>query len=99
VNYLTIAIGCLVVASWLSSGLLVRHALVRPRIGALTDRAIIAVIISIFGTVSVLLTLNTDTGWAFFAVDVARATFRLSVLALLFVPVMWLALYLTDRLR
>lgn len=98
-NWLVVLIGSLALASWLSTILLVRAALVKPRIGALTDRAIIATIISAFGTVSMLLVVNTETGAGFLALDVARATFRLSLLALLLVPVVWLVLFLTDKLR
>lgn len=98
-NWLAVSIGFLTVASWTSTFLLVKAALVKPRIGALIDRALIALIISAFGTVSMLLVINTETGWAFFALDVATATFRLSVLGLLLVPTLWIVLYLTDRLR
>lgn len=98
-TYLSLAIAFLVLASWGSTFLLVRAALVKPRIGALTDRAVIATIISIFGTVALILTVNTDTGAVVFALDAARVTFRLSVVALLVVPVLWLLLFLTDRLR
>lgn len=98
-NWLAVSLGFLTIASWASTFLLVRAALIRPRIGALIDRAIIAAIISAFGTVSMLLVINTETGWAFFALDLATATFRLSVLGLLLVPVLWIVLYVTDRLR
>lgn len=98
-NWLAVTIGILTIASWASTFLLIKAAVIKPRIGALTDRALIATIISAFGTVSMLLVINTETGAAFFALDVARATFRVSVLALLLVPVLWIVLFLTDRLR
>lgn len=98
-NWLAVLLGFLTLASWVSTVLLIKAAIITPRIGALSDRAIIASIISAFGSVSMLLVLNTETGGAFFALDVARAISRLSLLALLLVPVLWLVLFITDRLR
>lgn len=98
-NWLLVSIAALTVASWASTALLVRAALPAPRIGALTDRAFLATIISAFGTVSLLIVFNTDAGLAYFPVEVARVLYRLSVIALLAAAVLWMVLYLTDRLR
>jgi hypothetical protein len=98
VNWLVVALGALTIASWASTFLLVRAAWQRPRIGALTERAVISVILSAFGTVCVFLVINTDSGATFLTLDVARAVFRLCLLAFLLVPVLWLGLYLRNGL-
>jgi hypothetical protein len=59
---LPIALVLLTLASWFSTALLVRAAWHRPRIGALTERAVIAVILALFGTACVVLVLNTESG-------------------------------------
>ncbi len=97
-NWLTVALFALVVASWASTVLLFRAALLRPRIGALTERAVIALIISAFGTVCAFLVMNTETGGSLLALDAARVVFRLLLLGFLLVPVYWLWLYATNRL-
>jgi hypothetical protein len=43
----------------------------RPRIGALTERAAIAVVLAIFGSVCVVLVLNTDSGHALIPIEAA----------------------------
>jgi len=97
-NWLSIALGALTIASWASTFLLVRAARRPPHIGALTERAVIAVILSAFGTICVVLVLNTDTGQGFIAVDLARVLFRFSLFAFLLIPCVWLGLYVTNRL-
>ena len=97
-NWLVVALLALTVASWASTFLLVRAAWQKPRIGALTERAVISVILSTFGTVSVFLVLNSDTGASFLAADLARNIFRLCLFAFLLVPVLWLGLYLRNGL-
>ena len=97
-NWLSVALIALTIASWASTFLLVRAARQPPRIGALVERAIIAVVLSAFGTVCVVIVFNTDAGWEWFTNDAARALFRLSLFAFLLIPVVWLGLYLTNRL-
>ncbi len=97
-TWLTIALAFLALASWLSTILLVRAALVRPHIGALTERAIIGTLLSGFGTVCVILVWNSDSGQVFFAIDLARIVFRICLFGLLLVPPVWILLYLTNRL-
>jgi len=97
-NWLSVALIALTITSWASTFLLVRAARQPPRIGALVERAIIAVVLSAFGTVCVVIVFNTDAGWEWFTNDAARALFRLSLFAFLLIPCVWLGLYLTDRL-
>lgn len=97
-TWLHVALGSLVLASWLSTGLLVRAAMRRPFIGALIERAIIGTLLSIYGTVGVVLRVNTDTGFAFMSLDVARGLFIASLLSLLCVAPIWLLLYAANRL-
>jgi hypothetical protein len=97
-TWLTIALSALALAAWASTVLLVRAALVRPHIGALTERAVIAVLLSAFGTVCVVLVWNSDSGQALFAIDAARILFRVCLFGLLLVPTIWIVLYATNRL-
>lgn len=90
-NWLAVALVALTVASWASTFLLIRAARERPRIGALNERAYIAVAMSAFGTVCVWLALNTES-------DIARVVFRLCLVAFLLFPVYWLFLYFTHGL-
>jgi hypothetical protein len=85
-------------AAWLSFLVLGRAATRRPRIGALTERAFIALVVASLGTVSCLIVLNTDNGHAFFTTEVASLLFRLAIIAVLAVPALWLVLWLTGRL-
>ena len=88
----------LLVPCLLSVTLLVQEANKKPRIGALTERAVIGVDIAVMVVSGVLITLNRITGYAFFAVDVARMAFLGSLVLLEFVPVFWLYLLATRRL-
>lgn len=97
-NLLSVSLGFLAIASWLSTILLVNAAMQRPRIGALTERAVIAVVLSALGTVAVVLRINGDTGYALFPIDAARIIFGITVLGLLLTPCLWLLLYLSNRL-
>jgi hypothetical protein len=97
-HVLPIALVILALSSWFSTALLLRAAWLRPRIGALTERAAIAVILAIFWTVCVVLVLNTDSGHALIPLDVALVVFRICLLILLLIPTYWLWLYLSNRL-
>lgn len=82
----------LTIVSWISTGLLLRAAWIKPRIDVLTERAIIAVLISLVGTVGVVLLIRIlppEPGWTIF---------RLVLLALLAVPSYWTWLYMSGRL-
>lgn len=81
-----------------SAIILVRAAVRRPWIGALVERAIVGAIIAFFGAISALLVLNTETGHEWLDRDTAINLFRVSLLLLLFVPVVWDVLYFFGRL-
>lgn len=95
---LVFALGCFAVAAWGSTALLVRAALRKPRIGALTERAILAFIISAYGTLGVLLLWNRESGFTLLPINVARDLFTASLFAVFFMPVVWLILFAANRL-
>lgn len=97
-NALSIALGFLAIASALSAGLLVGAARRKPRIGALTERAFLAVKDAVFGIVCVALVWNTDTSQALLPLEVARLLFRGLLFVNLMIPPFWLALWFTNRL-
>lgn len=84
--------------SVISTIVLLRAANHRPRIGALTERAVIAAIIAMMVVSGAAITANRLAGYALFPVGVARIIFLASLVALAFVPFAWLALWLTGRL-
>ncbi len=88
----------LVPFSWLSTFILWRAARPRPRIGALTERAVIAFAIAIMVTAGGLLTLNRTADYPFFGVEVARVIFSLSVVTIGMVPVSWTLMWFFGRL-
>ena len=81
-----------------SALILVRAAFIKPRIGALTERAVIAVIIAILGVVYAAVALDTEAGRVIFSQDWARFAVRFVVVLLLAIPTWWTFLYLTGRL-
>lgn len=89
----------LTVVAIASAAILVRAAYAKPRIGALTERATIAVVIALFGLVYSVGAINTELGSALFATEVARLGVRTTVIVLLAIPAWWTVLYLTGRLR
>lgn len=95
---LAILIYILVPFAWISTGILWHAARMPPRIGALTERATIAAVIAVFLTSIAIIVANTQADRAFFAVDIARIAFRVSVLVLGLVPVGWVILWATGRL-
>jgi hypothetical protein len=95
---LALALYGLLVPAWLSTAILVWAARKPPRIGALTERAVIAVIIALFLTAIAVIVWNTDSESALFAADVARVVFRVCVLLLGLVPVSWCVLWVSGRL-
>ena len=97
-TFLAALIIALLPFAWMSTIVLVWAARKRPRIGALTERAIIAVVIAVFLTAISIIVYNTESDQALFAVEVARIFFRVSVLMLGLIPVYWFLLWLTGRL-
>lgn len=92
-----IALGAVI--SWVSAVSLVwaaRHA--KPRVGALTERAIIAVLISTFLTMYAFVAWNTNAGYPLFDFDAGLRLLRGLVLLLSLVSPLWLVLWLTGRL-
>lgn len=81
-----------------SAFVLVRAAFVKPRIGALAERAAVGVLIAFFGCVYSVVAIDTEAGRAVFSTEVARVVVRLAVVALLALPTLWSFLYLTGRL-
>ena len=69
-----------------------------PRIGSLDERTFVGFLIAMFGTLACLLTTNSDAGRPWFPAEVASLLFRVSLLALLMVPTIWLLLWVTGRL-
>lgn len=84
--------------SWVSFVVLGRAAYQRPRIGALTERTFIALVIAVLGTFSCVLALNTDAGRPLLDAATASLIFRLVIIAVLAVPAIWLALWFLGRL-
>lgn len=92
-----IALGALV--SWCSAfGLLYAADHAKPPVGALTERAVIAVVISLFLTMYALVAGNTDAGFAWFPFEQGVAILRVGALALSLVGPTWLVLWWTGRL-
>ena len=89
----------LTVVAVASAVVLVRAAIAKPRIGALSERALIAVVIAGFGLIYSTVAINTELGQTLFATDVARLGVRVTVIVLLGIPAWWTFLYLTGRLK
>jgi len=88
----------LTAGAWVSVVVLAHFAHAGPRIGALTERAFVGLTIAVLGSVASVLALNTDLGSPWFTADVRSLIFRLSILAVLAVPCVWLVLWLAGRL-
>jgi hypothetical protein len=94
---LALVIWALTLYAWLSAIVLIRVARHRPRIGTLTERAIVAVCIALFGTAYSLLMLNTEF-LDIVALDQAIVFVRAFVVVLLTIPAWWSWMLLTGRL-
>lgn len=94
---LALALYLLPIVGWPSTVILIRAALRRPRIAALTERAVVAVILSTTVTIYAVLTLNTENGYPLFGSDIGRAIVRVFMIVLGLIPVLWAALYFGDR--
>jgi hypothetical protein len=88
----------LVVPSIVSAMLLLREAMKPPHVGALTERAIIGLDITVMVISGTLLTVNRINGYTLFPVEGARIVFLASLILLEFVPVIWLHLFLARKL-
>jgi hypothetical protein len=87
----------LTVYAWLSAFVLIRVARHRPRVGSLTERAVVAVFIAIFGTVYSVNMLNTQF---LHILDMTGAivVVRIAVMFLLTIPAWWSWMLVTGRL-
>jgi hypothetical protein len=94
----TTVLALLAIAAWIATGILVTRAIRRPRIGALTERAFLSVLLALFGSVCVVLLYNRETGYSIIPIDVARGAFSGLLFLLLLVSPAWLLLLATDRL-
>jgi hypothetical protein len=93
---LTGVIWVLTAIAWLSAVILLALAR-RSHVGALTERALIAVAIALFGTVySIVIYDSSVTDILPF--EAARVLLRAVVVLLLLLPVYWTVLYFTGRL-
>ena len=90
------AIWLLTVFAWISALVLIRAAR-DAHIGALTERAIVATVLAVFGSVYSLVVLNAEVINAL-GFDTAVTVVRLMVVVLLLLGPYWTFLYLTGRL-
>lgn len=81
-----------------SAVVLVAAAIRRPWIGALIERAVIAVLIAFFALVYSLVAYDTELGRQIFSTEEARFLVRGAAVLLFAVPTVWVMLYLTGRL-
>lgn len=88
----------LVPFSIVCSVILWRAAIVKPHIGALTERAWIAGIIALMVISGTVITINRLNGYNLFPIEMARVLFLVSLILLEFVPVAWMGLWMTGRL-
>lgn len=95
---LALLIYALLPFAWLSTAVLIYAAHRPPRIGALTERAVIAIVIAMFLTAVAVIVYNTESDRALLAAEVARVAFRICVLMLGLVPVSWCVLWFLGRL-
>jgi hypothetical protein len=97
-DFLALLVYALVPFAWVSAGILFWAARRPPRIGALTERSWIALVIAIFLTSISVIVFNSESGQTLLAVEVARVIFRASVVLLGLVPVSWVVLWASGRL-
>lgn len=97
-NVPAVLIGFLTVFAVISAVVLARAAFLKPRIGALTERAVIGALLAFFGVVYTVVALDTELGRVVLTTDLARFVVRCAVVAILSIPTYWTFLYLTGRL-
>ncbi len=95
---LTLFLYITVPAAWVSTGLLMMLAAMKPRINVLTERAVIGFLIACFLTSSAIIRVNTVAGGLFFPVEIARTIFLVSALGIGSVPLAWLVMFVTGHL-
>lgn len=85
----------LAIFDWLSTGILVRAALIKPRIRALSERAFLSVVLSI----AVTTYLITATAASFELIEIAeiRLAARAIFVGLALTPILWLYLYVRRK--
>jgi len=83
--------------AWVSASILVRAARVRPHIAVLTERAIVAVGIAVFGTIYAAVVINAEAG-PWLDIDTSVVAVRIGVVVLLSLPAYWSWAYATGRL-
>lgn len=88
----------LVPFAWVSTAILWWAARRPPRIGALTERTVIAFVIAVFLTSIAVIVYNSESERFLFPTEVARIVFRVSVLIIGLVPVSWVILWASGRL-
>ena len=92
-------IGLFALIAWVSAFILLRAAFrADPPVGALTERAVIALVIAVFLTLYAIVASNTNFGLGVFTPDGARRIIRAAVIVLGLVPVAWVVLWLTGHL-
>lgn len=84
--------------AWLSFLVLSRAAFHGVRIGALTERAFIAFVLAMLGTVGSVLRYNTDSGFSLMPMQAATVVFAVTILFVLLIPTAWLVMWLLGRL-
>lgn len=83
--------------AWLSAAVLVRAAYRHPRIGALSERAVVALAIALFGTAYGAVVFNAEVVRVF-DTQTAMVVVRVGVVMLLCLPAWWSWMYVTGRL-
>ena len=92
-------IAVLTVVAVVSAAVLVHAAYIKPRIGALTERAIGAVVIAVFGFVYSIVAFNNQLALDWWTTEVSVFIVRCGVVTVLLIPAWWTFLYLSGRLR
>jgi hypothetical protein len=95
---LALALWLVWVPSSYAAALLYRSARKRPRIGALTERANLAVTMALFSSIYALITLDIEIEPRLLAIEDVRVVVRLMFLALGLLPIWWLWRDRTGRL-
>jgi hypothetical protein len=88
----------LTLVSAVSAVILVLAAIRPPRIGALVERAVIALDIVFVGVVYSLVAWDTDLGRVVLSTEIARVAVRFAVVTLLALPAIWTAMLITGNL-
>lgn len=83
--------------NWPVAIMLIRLARIRPTIRALTERAVLALVIAVATTTYVLVAVNTEIGFAMFDFEIGKVILRLLILAIGLFPLWWLWSYYKGR--